>query len=132
MSKPKIIRTIAVCIISLILLFVLLFYVVPIYNIKTRGTVITSITTPIEMKDPDELKQVLYSRNNMKFVEKDTLAKFIQLIISNEHNKVVSEFNSSDDIVISVVNDDSEARLVLSQKGLFSKWTLVNIRFLEE
>lgn len=132
MSKPYIIRTTTICIISLILLFVLFFYVIPIYNVKTRGTVMASITAPVEKKNQDELKQVLDYRNSMKFVEKDTLAKFIQLIISNKHNEVFSEFLSSDDIVISVVDGDSEARLVLSQKGLFSKWTLVNIRFLEK
>lgn len=132
MNKPYIIRTTTICIISLILLFVLFFYVIPIYNVKTRGTVMASITAPVEKKNQDELKQVLDYRNSMKFVEEDTLAKFIQLIISNKHNEVFSEFLSSDDIVISVVDDDSEARLVLSQKGLFSKWTLVNIRFLEK
>lgn len=131
MSKHKKTRYVVTSFIFLVLVFVIFFYIIPIYNVKNRDKVIGVITTAIDKKAESELNELLLNKADAELVDSKKIDTFIQYVSANANNKVVSEFISSDDIIISSLNENSEAKLVLSQKGIFSKWTIVNILFLK-
>jgi uncharacterized membrane protein YvbJ len=116
----------------IILLFIVFFYVLPIYHFKNADTHIKALTGAVAKGDKEQLREELDKRNRMKLVSDEQVQNFIGFVEANKNKKVKGELISSDNIIISVLNDSCEARLVLGQHGILSKWQVVNIRYVEK
>lgn len=114
-----------------VLLFIVFFYVIPIYNFKNADAHIREITHVIANGPQERLNDELNSRNRMKLVSDAQIQDFVRFVNASKINETKGKLWSSDDIIISVSADSSEAILVLSQRGILSQWQVVNVRYLK-